>query len=175
MGENFKDSYLVVVLLIAPGFVSLTQEIAYTYLFVINELKYRAFLFLSAALGSLILSFLLAPTFGAVGCAIGIFSATFGCHVLGMNYIYWKKVKLDIPRFFKECFGSLLLPLVMTFLFGFFLSYSFTSSNFLIFMIKALILSLFYILSVWLLGLKIEEKDLFMTPVQKLINKFNRN
>ena len=174
MGESFKESYFVVILLIAPGFISLTQEIAYTYLFVINELKYRALLFLTAAVGSLILSFLLAPTLGALGCAIGIFTATMACHVIGMNYIYWKKIKLDIPRFFKECFGSLLLPLILTLLFGFFLSYSFPSTNFLIFIIKALTLSLFYILSVWFLGLKIEEKELFNQPVLKLINKFKK-
>jgi len=175
MGESFKESYLVVVLLITPGFISLTQEIAYTYLFVINELKYRAILFLSAAIGSLILSFLLAPTFGALGCAIGIFTATIACHLVGMNYIYWKKIKLDIPRFFKECFGSLLLPLILTLLFGFFLSYSFASTNFLIFIIKAVTLSLFYMLSVWFLGLKTDEKKLFTQPVLKLINKFKRN
>lgn len=174
MGESFKESYLVVVLLIAPGFISLTQEIAYTYLFVINELKYRALLFLSAAIGSLILSFLLAPTLGALGCAIGIFTANMACHVIGMNYVYWRKIKLDIPRFFKECFGSLLLPLILTLLFGFFLSYSFPSTNFLIFIIKALTLSLFYMLSVWFLGLKIEEKELFNQPVLKLINKFKK-
>ncbi|OOV29268.1 hypothetical protein BXU11_04940 [Flavobacterium sp. LM5] len=175
MGESFTASYLVVVLLITPGFISLTQEIAYTYLFVINELKYRALLFLSGAVVSLIISFLLAPTLGALGCAIGIFTATFGFHVLGMNYIYWKKVKLNIPRFFKECFGNLLLPLILTLLFGFFLSYSFTSTNFLLFVLKAVTLVLFYMISLWFLGLNKDEKELFTQPVLKVMNKFKRN
>lgn len=174
MGESFTKSYLVVVLLIAPGFISLTQEIAYTYLFVINELKYRAILFLAAALASLILSFILAPTLGALGCAIGIFVAIMSCHVIGMNYIYWKKIGLDIPRFFKECFGSLLAPIVLSLIFGFFLSYIFESSNFFIFALKAVFLSSFYISIIWIFGMKSDEKELFTQPVFQLIKKLKK-
>lgn len=167
MGENFRQSYYVVVLLIFPGFITLTQEIAYTYLFVINELKYRALLFLSAAVGSLVLSFLLAPTLGAVGCAIGIFAATMACHVIGMNYIYWKKIKLDIPRFFKECFGSLLIPLSLTVFFGFFMNFLFEANTFILFSLKAISLGIFYLLLIWIIGLKKEERIFFITLVFK--------
>lgn len=171
MGENFRKSYYVVVLLIAPGFITLTQEIAYTYLFVINELKYRAILFIAAAVGSLILSFLLAPSLGAIGCAIGIFCATLSCHVIGMNYIYWKKLNLEIPRFFKECYWPLLVPIVLTFAFGFGMNYFFSAENFLIFSLKVVLLTITYLFLTWKIGLKKEEKQLLIEPILKIIKK----
>jgi len=45
MGDEFTPSYYVALFLIVPGIVSLSQQIAYTLLFVENELKYRAILF----------------------------------------------------------------------------------------------------------------------------------
>jgi O-antigen/teichoic acid export membrane protein len=174
MGEYFRESYYVVVLMIVPSFIIITQEIAYTYLFVVNELKYRAILFLSATVVSLILSFLLAPSLGALGCAIGICTATIACHIIGMNIIYWKKIQLDIPRFFKQCFGSLLMPLLCTLAVGYILSYSFTSSNIFIFLLKVSLVTLFYIVMVWFTGIKNEEKELFKQPILKIMNKLKK-
>jgi O-antigen/teichoic acid export membrane protein len=171
MGESFKESYYVVVLLIAPGFITLTQEIAYTYLFVINELKYRAILFITAAIGSVGLSFLLAPSLGALGCAIGIFTATMLCHVIGMNYIYWKKLNLEIPRFFKECYGSLLLPLVLTGIIGVLLNYFLVGVNYFIFLSKGFSLSLVYCSLIWFFGLKSNEKSFFKNSLSTIIIK----
>jgi O-antigen/teichoic acid export membrane protein len=171
MGESFRESYYVVVLLIVPGFITLTQEIAYTYLFVINELKYRAILFITAAIGSVGLSFLLAPFLGALGCAIGIFTATMLCHVIGMNYIYWKKLNLEIPRFFKECYGSLLFPLVLTGIIGVLLNYFFVGVNYFIFLSKGFSLSLVYFSLIWFFGLKQEEKIFFKGTIISILSK----
>lgn len=174
MGESFRKSYYVVVLLIAPGLITLTQEIAYTYLFVINELKYRAILFILAALGSVLLSFLLAPSMGAIGCAIAIFTANILCHVVGMNYVYWKKLHLEIPRFFKECYGSLIIPIMLTAVLGFSLNHFYHSPNYVSFILKVVSMALFYILLIWLLGLKRDEKIFFKSIILNLTSKFRK-
>ncbi|MEN0082785.1 oligosaccharide flippase family protein [Flavobacterium lindanitolerans] len=174
MGLGFSESYNVILFLILPGLITLSQEIAYTYLFVINELKYRAIIFVGASVLSVIISFLLAPHLGALGCAIGIFSATMMCHVIGMNFIYWKKIKLEIPRFFKECYSSLIIPFVLTLLFGFLLNYLQPDKDLLYFSCKVALLSLFYIISVWLIGLHADEKELFKSMLLKLANRLKR-
>jgi O-antigen/teichoic acid export membrane protein len=175
MGESFQKSYYVVIFLIAPGFIILTQEIAYTYLFVINELKYRAFLFIFAALISVVLSFILAPSLGALGCAIGIFIGTVSCHVIGMNFIYWKKIHLEIPRFFKECYGSFIAPLGLTVIIGLLLNHFLSEISYLIFISKALAMSLAYFLLIWSIGLNSSEKSFFKESFLKIIYKFKRN
>lgn len=169
MGNDFKESYYIFVLLIAPGFITLTQEIAYTYLFVKNELKYRAIMFVTAALLSVVVSVVLAPHYGAFGCAIGIFTATMLCHVVGMNYIYWKVIKLEIPRFFKECFLNMLIPLFLTFIFGFGLNYFFIANNFFLFGSKIILLTFFYGIMMWLVALRMDEKQL----IKEILTRFN--
>ncbi|WP_313252541.1 oligosaccharide flippase family protein [Empedobacter sp.] len=173
MGKEFSQSYYVMVLLIAPSFIILTQEIAYTYLFVINELKYRAILFISATIGSVIISCLLAPKLGAIGCAIGIFSATMICHVIGMNYIYWKKIKLDIPRFFKECYSSFIIPIVLTMMIGIVLNYFYPKAELVSFVIKGFTLAFSYMVLVYSLGLNKNEKKMLLDFLKKIQNKIN--
>lgn len=172
MGEGFSKSYYVVLLLILPGFITLTQEIAYTYLFVINELKYRAILFVAAALTSVVLSFILAPSLGALGCAIGIFVATILCHVIGMNFIYWKKVHLEIPRFFKECYGSLLTPMLTTVVFGSIMNHFYPSPSYIGFVLKGSSTATVYILLIWFIGLKLDEKLFFKGSFKSVLSKF---
>ena len=174
MGADFKDSYYVMVLLVLPGLITLTQEIAYTYLFVINELKLRAIMFISASVVSVIISFLLAPKYGGLGCAIGIFTATMLCHVIGMNFIYWKVLKLEIPRFFKECYLSMLLPLILTIAFGFLINFLFIASNFVLFAGKIILLITFYSFSIWHLSFRIEEKSFFTGTIVMIYNKIKK-
>jgi O-antigen/teichoic acid export membrane protein len=171
MGDDFKTSYYVAILLILPGFVTLTQEIGYTYLFVINELKYRAIMFVFASVVSVLISFVLAPEYGAVGCAIGIFTATMLCHVLGMNYVYWKVIKLEIPRFFKECYLSMVLPIVVTLFVGITVNYFISQISILIFIMKVIIISFIYLIMMWFFGLKTDEKLLFQNGITKLLQK----
>ncbi len=173
MGNSFKESYYVVVLLILPSFIILTQEIAYTYLFVINELKYRAILFISATIGSVIISCLLAPKLGAIGCAIGIFFATMVCHVIGMNYIYWKKIKLEIPRFFKECYGSFIFPILLTIIVGFASNYFYPQVGYISFGIKGVVLAFVYIVLVWSYGLNTNEKKMFINGTKMILKRIN--
>lgn len=170
MGKDFVNSYYVAILLIIPGFITLTQEIAYTYLFVVNELRYRAMLFVGASAVSVLISVFLAPKYGAIGCAVGIFTATFLCHIIGMNYVYWKIIKLEIPRFFKECYSSMLIPMISALLLGFVMDH-YISFGLLNFAVKVLLLSVFYVLMMWLFGLNEREKKMFVNFKDKLLSK----
>ena len=158
MGTQFSEAYLVMLFLVLPGFITLTQEIAQTYLVVVNELKYRAIIFISASIISVIISFILAPTYGALGCGIGIFTATMLCHVIGMNVIYYKVLKINVLHFFVTCFSSFLFPLFITLLFGYSISYFITINSWFLFIFAGILLSTFYLFVIWFLGLHKEEK-----------------
>lgn len=174
MGPDFKDSYYVALFLILPGFITLTQEIGSTLLYVVNELKYRAFLFISASVVSVIISILLAPKYGAVGSVIGIFTALIICHVIGMNIVYWKVLKIDIPRFFRECYVKMLLPLGLSFFAGFLIQVYIPAHNLLTFIPKALLLGIVYVLLMWLMGLNKNEKELILNFVRKTTFLFQK-
>ena len=169
MGEGYEPSYYIVLLLVLPGIITLTQEIAGTYLIVLNKLKIRAIIILLTSVLSVFISFFLASKYGAIGCAIGIFVANILGQVVGMNYVYWKVIKLEIPRFFKECFLSFIFPLAISIVFGFSLNWFFKTPTFLLFVLKSIMLALFYILILWFFGLRDDEKKTFKSIFIKFL------
>lgn len=168
MGDGFIDSYYVALLLIATYIVSVTQEIAYTYLIALNKIKYRAFATLIIAGISMIFSYILSPMFGAIGSGIAIFIGNVVGVILIMNIVYYKVLKLNILKFFKECHVKMAIPLILTFLIGISMQYFSPVSNLLFFVGKAIILALIYFILMWKLSLNPFEKNLIIGFLRRL-------
>jgi len=167
VGVDFENSYYVILMLVVLGFITLTQEIANTLLFVEDKLKYRAILFLASALLSVIISIYLTPQYGAIGASIGIFTAILTCHVIGMNIIYWKILKLDIIRFFTECHLKLMPILFITLLIGFLMQQYIPVTSLVLFFPKVLVLSFVYLVMMWFFGLNTFEKELISNVLKR--------
>jgi len=167
MGTDFANSYPIVLLLILPGFITLTQEIALTLMYVENEIKYKAILYISSSIVSVLISLFLIPKFGALGAAIGIFIALIIFQVIGMNIVYYRIMKINVFYFFKECFLKMSFPLLLSLGFGFFINSYFPAANFLIFLPKAFLVGGVYFGMMWLLGLNESEKELISNLVKK--------
>lgn len=112
VGEKFHESYYVVLLLTIFNVVSLTQYIAGDVVYAENKVRYTATLtFVSSAL-SFLGSILLAPSLGAVGCALA-FGIAMSINQIWLNVFYRRSLHLEIGRFFKECHGRILPLLVL--------------------------------------------------------------
>lgn len=112
IGDKFHDSYYVVILLTIFNLVSLTQRIAEDVVYAENKVRYTAtFTFVSSAL-SLMISIILAPSLGAIGCALA-FSVAMTLNLVWLNFFYRHELHLEISRFFKECHAKV-LPLLLT-------------------------------------------------------------
>lgn len=174
MGKNFLDSYYVTILLIAPCIITLTQQIGNTALIAFNEIKYRAICSLIVAVVSIVLSILFSRQWGAIGSGFAIFVGNCIGLIIGMNIIYYKVLKINIFRFFKECHMKMSVPLILTIIFGVLMQYIFPVENLILFIIKVLIFSIIYLLLMWFLALNISEKNLFMGLFNKIIQIFRR-
>ena len=113
MGESFNSAYYITLLMILPGLITLTQSIAQTLLYVKNEIRYRAIIFIFSSIISFIVSYSLSPKYGALGCGIGIGISILACQVIGMNIVYVKKLKLDIILFFMDCHRKIIPPIIL--------------------------------------------------------------
>lgn len=158
MGKNYTESYYVALLLICPGIITLTQEIALSLLFVESKLKYRAYLFLFASIISIIVGCVLAPTYGAFGTAIGIVVALIICHVIGMNIVYYKVLKLNILHFFKQCHLKLIIPVSLVTSISYILQTLFPVNSWNLFILHSILFTcLFYFFS-WIFFMNNFEK-----------------
>jgi len=162
MGKNFSDTYYVALLLIAPCIISLTQEIAYTTLVALNEIKYRAMASLTVATISVVLSVILSKNYGAIGSAIAIFIGNIVGIVVVMNIVYHRVLKINIFRFFRECHIKMLIPLFLTCIIGLLIQYQFPVKNLWFFIGKAGLLAVIYFVLMWFISFNLYERDLFL-------------
>ena len=172
MGIDFTNSYYVTIFLIIPNLIVLTQDIALNYLIAINEIKYRAYDYIIAALISLISSIILIPKYGAIGASIGAFLGYIIGHVILMNIIYYKIFNLDILKFFKECHLKLIMPMILTYLVGIIIEKFIPKYNITFFVAKSFLLFLSYIIIMGILGLNNYEKNLIKSSLCFIKNKF---
>ena len=171
MGEGFRESYLVTVFVILPCVVTLTMDIARTLLMVENKVRYRAICYIISALVSVTVSFALSPKLGALGAAIAIFVATLTGHIVCMNWVYSKKLNLNMVRFYKNCHLKALPVFLITIAIGFVIQYFFPVNSLVLFVVKAEFLGILYVLMMWCLYMNKSEKTLITGTIKKLLHK----
>lgn len=171
VGEDFINSYYIVCCLIAHSIVTLPQEVAQTTLLASNKIQYKAFASLIIAFISFPLTLTFVPENGAVAAAISILIANFFGSVIFMNAIYLKVLKLDLLNFFIKCHGEFLLPLSITIVFSYVVNLYYQSSALSTFIYKVIIISLLYIILLWVLTLNKYEKNIFIGVFSKLVKR----
>ena len=168
VGHDFLESYYVMTLLIAPCIIVLTQQIGETALVAINEIKYRAFCSIIVAVISFGLSIWFSKLWGAIGAGLAIFVGNIVGLVIGMNIVYYRVLKIDVFRFFKECHIKMATPLIITLLLGVLMQYYFPVDKLVLFILKAFLLSCVYIWLMWTMTLNNYEKSLFREIAHKM-------
>ncbi|MFI3277968.1 MAG: oligosaccharide flippase family protein [Rikenellaceae bacterium] len=168
MGETFDDSYIVALCLITPGIIRLTQEIANSLLMIKNEVKYRAWLYISSSIVCVVIGYALAPSMGAIGVALGVFIALIICHVIGMNIVYFKVLRLDIIGFFKKVHLSMIIPMILSSLLSSFLIYLHPIDSWFAFIAQGIIFTVIYYVSMWILSFNEYEKSLFRSLLSSI-------
>ncbi len=115
-GPGFEESYVVALVLIVPFTIDLVQNLGLSILQGYNKYGFRAKVMWAVGIVNLIVIVPFAITWGALGCALGTGLCWFICSGLIMNWYYYKKIGLDIPRFWGEIgriFISVLLSTVV--------------------------------------------------------------
>lgn len=99
---QFKNTYYVLMCLIFTNLVTLTQRIADDYIYVENRIKDSSIRLFVSSLFGLVISAILSPSLGAIGCGIGTGLGLL-IYTVSINIFYSKDLKLDMAGFFKNC------------------------------------------------------------------------
>ena len=160
---------IVLIILILSISIPLIQNIGIEILRAINMQVFRSVVYFIIAIGNVVLSINLCQIYGATGAAMGTaFSLLLG-NVFIMNVYYYKKVKINIIRFWKSI-GSIMPSFVVPFLFGIWIYKFYVINNIVKFMIFVSLYTIVFIISVWKLGLNDFEKNLVIEPVEKIFS-----
>lgn len=170
LGEDFSKVFLCAVLMMAPSFVGQSQNIASTSIVVQNKVKKAAYISIIKAVVNLLLAYPLTVLWGVYGMALSVF-ISYTVALIQNNILYYKDLKINIPLFFRDCFGKLAVPLVVTTVICYPINYFIDNDGWLHFGAKVLIFFIVYFVSMFTIGLNQEEKTLMLSPLKKIFKK----
>ena len=165
VGETFDASYYVFLFLVFVNILSLTLSIAIDTVYAENKIKHIALRVIACSAIGLVLSIIVAPKYGAVGCAAATGFALFLTQILYVDY-YKKHLGLDMTHFFKNCHLKL-MPLVLIYLVIAYIVCRYVNiDNWLMLLVIIALYSTGYFLLVWFFLANEYEKDLIKSIVK---------
>lgn len=169
-GPNYDDAYFILLLIMVPITVPLIQNVGIAILQAKNMQGFRSVVYIAIAVLNVIASIPLAKMWGGFGCALATgVSLTLG-NIIIMNIYYHRIIGLDIPLFWRNIF-RMSIPVLVALLCGYGINIFIVQDGFLVLACKIVLYSVVYALIMWFMGLNMYEKDLFISPVKKIVNK----
>ena len=171
VGPDFRATYVCAVLLILPSFVQLPQEIAATAVVVQNKVRAQAYVYLIMAAINILLALLFTKYWGALGVAVSICIA-YIFRTIGMNYLYYKMLHIDLLSFFRESFFKMGPALFSGLFSGLLIQYFVPLSGWMGFLVKGILLVSVYLVIMWRKALNDSERNLFLQPILLIYKKY---
>lgn len=168
MGENVTTVWLGAVIVIAPLIIPLTQNTGLAILQALNIHRGRAIILFYSSLICVTLGYILTCFWGPIGMYIGTAVSLTCGQVIMINLYYKRKAGLFIGLFFRRTYLPILLPCILLAAVGVLLSWCWHVENWIDLFIAVGIYGSVSLLTLFLLYLKKEEKDIFLAPVKKI-------
>lgn len=169
-GDNYGDSYYIVLLLISPVTIPLCQNIGIEIQRAKNKHKVRSVVYLIMALLNVGISILFTLWWGYFGTALGTTISLFIANGLIMNIYYQKKLGINVLEFWKQilrmCLG-LIIPVACGILLLLFVNYTEIWQ----FLLLILAYCIIYAVSVWFLSMNRYEKDFIIKPFKRVLKR----
>ena len=169
-GPGYDDAYIIVLLLIIPGMVPLTQNLGIEMQRAQNLHKYRSIIYGAMAIGNLAISIWLCRYLGAIGCAIGTAVAVALANGLVMNIFYQRRLNIDVTVFWKNI-GRMALGLLPPAACGVLMMLFVNLYRIPMLLGGIIVYTAIYCASVWLLSMNGYEKALVGGMVRKVLRK----
>lgn len=166
LGEGFDKSYYCLILVMLPCVFHLTQTIAEELLLATNQVKYRALVYVIGSSLSVLSIVLLAPNYGALAAAVGVFLSFTIAHNVLIDIFYHKKVGVNMLQFFKNCHVKILPVFILCGGLGFALQNYASTPSFSLFLIKGIIWFAISSAILWFLALNREEKKMVRDTIK---------
>lgn len=174
VGNSYADAYWVAVVMMIPSCIPLVQSVANCITQAKNMHRFRSVTYLFIAIINVIGTYILVHTCGIIGAAV----MTGAANILGqgfiMNWYYWKRVELDIPRFWKSIlqiewipFGLCVITLLLSKVIDFY--------NPIIMFAGIAVYTVIYCILMWVFTMNDDEKNLVRGPINKVIAKLRQH
>lgn len=112
MGVDFRMASMCAVFLLLPDILIFSVQVANTAAIAKNLVREQSIGYIIMAIVCVGLSFPLSKMYGAVGSSIAI-AISYVVLFIYNFILYTRKVNIDMVRFMKECYGRLIIPILL--------------------------------------------------------------
>ncbi len=172
-GEGYEEAYWVAIVTMIPACIPLIQNVAMSVIVAQNKHRFRSLTYLFIAIVNVVGTIISVNQFGIVGAAV----VTGVANVVGqgfiMNWYYWKKIGLEIPRFWKSVWHMYIIPILMCVI-AIIISSFIVFNSWLIMFAGIIIYTIVFIILNWMFVMNDYEKDIFRGPLRKIKNKLKK-
>ena len=172
-GAGYEEAYWVAIATMVPSCIPLIQNVALNVIVAQNKHRFRSLTLLFIAIVNVVGTILLVNHLGIVGAALVSGLASVLGQGLIMNWYYWKKIGLEIPRFWKETAKMFIFPTILCVV-SMFVKQFIDLDKWIWLLLAISIYTVVFIVFNWLFVMNDYEKDIFRGPVRKVINKFKK-
>ena len=169
VGDNYHDAWIIASLIMLAYTVPLVQGFANSILQAKNKLAFKAlsyllFLILGTAFGAF-----LAKDYGGVGMIVGTVTGWVIVQNI-MNVYYYKVIKLNIIRFFRELLNKTLFVFILTLAIGYAINLI-PGHGWLNLIVKIFLYVGVYIVLMYRFGIVENEKELFRASLFPILKR----
>lgn len=158
MGPEYELAFWGGLLIIVPGMFYNSLQIAHTTVVVTNKVRLTSMMNVAIGVLNVVLSFPLSYYFGALGACMAI-CITYIVRLILCNVLYHRILPLNIPRFIRKCYLRMSMPILLSILAGFVVNDLIPDRGWMVFLLKAGIITVIYGVLTLLLGTNRQERD----------------
>lgn len=170
VGENYSDTYYVVLCLVLPAFIPCIQNIALEIQRAKNKHQFRSIIYLIIASINILISIPLSKMFGPIGAALGTTISLIIGNCIIMNWFYHTCLGLNIIQFFKNIlsmFPSLIVPIIL----GSFIKLNINILSWGKLIMYIIFYTITYFINIWLFAMDKNEKNKLIGYVKRFYKK----
>lgn len=170
VGPEYKKAYFIACILMLSITIPLIQNVGLNIIQAKNQYKYRVKVLFLLSIFNIVISVFLAKRIGAIGAALGTAISELLGQVIFMNWFYYKKTHLDIPRFWKEIL-NMFLPMSVVMIIGILIKIIIPINTPLVLIGEICIYCIIYMLITLKFSINEYEKTMLKKPLEKILVK----
>ena len=166
-GQGYEDAYIIGLLIMVPLTIPLIQNIGLNIIQSKNKHVFRSVMYLIIALINIVFSYFASLKWGAIGCAFVSFISYFVANGFIINWYYYKKIGLEIPRFWIEIL-SMSKSVLICIILGLVLNRYVDTYNLKVLLLVIILYSSVYMLFMYIISMNNYEKNIVKSMFNRL-------
>ena len=167
VGKEYVKSYYIALILILPLCIPLIQNLGISIMQAKNMHKFRSILYAIIAIANIFISIPLAKKYEGIGSAIGTAISLIIGNGLIINIYYYKKVGIDVIKFWKEII-KMTMPNIIPIVIILFVMRCTTMTGYLSIIVYGTIYSILYFIVNYFVTMNNYEKDFVNRILKRL-------